>query len=489
MLNVAKETVEDAVKRVYNERSTVEANLNLSAERFDTITSVSGFVAGTQTTVESGIVKCAGKVFFNVTFTGEDEERIETGVKFEFKKTVDVDVVDAYCRYALEDFSVKNDGGMLFVTCELLREVSVFTKRETSFVANVDALSDKKDATFLTTRFNRGEADVEDGFETVKIKKVLASEAKAVVLSCKSAKNLVTVTGTVVVSFVLLPFSENSDILKEVRAIPFKFEFDAQGVKQEDVSTAIVSVNELSVKVVTDEEDNKSTVDSLVKLDFCITSFGMDDRTFVVDAISRDCGLGFQKAELTYQKPLGQKTVTERVSGKAVVNVPEYSRLIKAVCERAVVDEIKCDNGEAVISGIIQADCLFFGDNGVVSEKSQLPFSVTVDYSGDFIDNVFVCVENLQGRLRSGKLEQDATLYVGFCENVTVRQTLVCDVSEGEQTTASVTPISIYIAKNGDTEWDVVKALGESIDDIKTYNDDLNFPLSGEERIIVFRKN
>lgn len=489
MLNVAKETVEDAVKRVYNERSMVEANLNLSAERSDAITSVSGFVAGTQTTVEGGVVKCTGKVFFNVTFTGEDEERIETGVKFEFKKTVDGDAIDAYCDYELEDFAVKNDGGMLFVTCELLRTVSVFTKRETSFVEDVDALSDKKDATFLTTRFNRGEADVEDGFETVKIKKVLASEAKAVVLSCKSAKNLVTVTGTAVVSFVLLPFSENSDILKEARVIPFKFEFDAQGVKQEDVSTAIVFVNELSVKVVTDEEENKSTVDSLVKLDFCITSFGVDNRTFVADAISRDCSLQFQKAELTYQKPLGQKTVTERVSGKAVVNVPEYSRFIKAVCERAVVDEVKCDNGEAVISGIIQADCLFFGDNGVVSEKSQLPFSVTVDYSGDFIDGVSVCVENLQGRLRSGKLEQDATLYVGFCENVTVRQTLVCDVFEGEQTNASVTPISIYIAKNGDTEWDVVKALGESIDDIKTYNDDLNFPLSGEERIIVFRKN
>ena len=49
--------------------------------------------------------------------------------------------------------------------------------------------------------------------------------------------------------------------------------------------------------------------------------------------------------------------------------------------------------------------------------------------------------------------------------------------------------ISVYMAKKGDTAWDVMRAMGEAEDVILEQNPHLCFPLSGTERITVFRKN
>lgn len=488
MLNVNKETIVDEVKTIISDRAKVEANLNISSEKQDKIVSVSGFVAATDVKIENGVITNVGKVFFNIIIAGEEPERVETGIRFEFKKTAPEGAAHVCCEYFLEDFAVKNEGGMSIATCDLGYTLSVYSERLTSYVADADCLVDKKDFSSLVSSFSLGSMETEDSFETVKVKKPLLSEARAVVTSTENEKNTVTVGGYAVISFVLLPFSENSDIVKEVRTIPFRFEFDLEGATTDSVSVATVSVNELAVKIVTDEEDNKSTVESTLRLDFCIASHKTVSLTQVSDCAYSECFTDTVKTEYSFLKPVKQKSVNERITGKAVVDIPEYSRFIKAVGERAYVDEVKYVDGEAQICGIIESDCVFYGDNGLISKKAELPYVVAIDCEEGLISNVSVCVENLQGKLRSGKLEQDVTLFLSYVENENVTETITTDISEGAEKTSVKAPISIYIGRKGDTEWDVMKALTETAETIYEYNEGLTFPLNGDERIIVFKK-
>jgi LysM repeat protein len=46
----------------------------------------------------------------------------------------------------------------------------------------------------------------------------------------------------------------------------------------------------------------------------------------------------------------------------------------------------------------------------------------------------------------------------------------------------------VYIPKNQDTLWELSKSLGVSEEDIMALNPDLSFPLSGDERIIIYRE-
>lgn len=486
-MNIEKESVANFIKTTVQDSAAVEASLNLSAEQQDKIISVSGFVAGAIVNVDSGMVACSGKVFFNVIFTGEEPERIETGVRFEFKKVVEGEVKNAFCTYELSNFTVKNEGGMLFVCCDLSRNITIFTQENTQMVTNVDCLCKKEEIVEPKIISSRATTDVDDKFDLAKIKKVLLSNATACVTKSECINNAVTVTGNAFISFVLLPFSENSDIVKEVRCIPFKFEIDSNGVNSDFLSFATVAVNNLSVKVYTDEDEGKSAVESLLTLDFCTASFAEQKRLVVTDAASYRCELDFFKAD--YEAPvfLCERSLTERVSGKAAVTVPEYSRFIKAVGERVCVYETKLSEKELTIVGVVEADCVFAGDSGIVSDKSELPFTITIDVQGQTVDNVFVCADNLQGRLRSGKLEQDVNLNISFNEYSTRLQKGFSDITEGNVKAGDLPSVTVYSARAGDEKWDVCKALFSSEEVICEQNPDISFPLKGGEKIIILR--
>ena len=48
--------------------------------------------------------------------------------------------------------------------------------------------------------------------------------------------------------------------------------------------------------------------------------------------------------------------------------------------------------------------------------------------------------------------------------------------------------ISVYLPEKGDELWDICKRLGLREDEITANNPDLVFPLTGNERIIVYRQ-
>lgn len=486
MVNVSKETLKDLVMTTFKDSSPVEASLNLASEQQEKILSVSGFVGGTQVSVENGFAVYSGKVFFNIVFMGEEAERIETGVRFEFKKAVDGIIETAFCEYDLDDFAVKNEGGMLFVTCELTHTLVVFTERSTQFVADVDALCKKGEFFAPKTCICRATMDADDKFDLPKIKKVLSSQAQALVCSAKAGNNMITVEGSAVISFLFLPFSENSDIFKETRVLPFKFELDCLGVSPDFTALSKVLINKLSVKVYTDEQE-RSTVESLLTLDFSAAAYVKEAKTCVLDSVLSGFEPNITKTDFDYEMLVGQKCITERVSGKADVNVPEYSRFIKAFSERATVYEVTTHDGEITVSGVIEADCLFTGDNGLVSERSKLPFTAVGDAQGR-VGFVSVIVENLQGRLRSGKLEEDATVRISFQEFVSEKESFITDISEGAQKPERKACISVYMGKRGDEEWDVVKTVGEDPSLIYEFNPEISFPLKGDEKILVLRK-
>lgn len=488
MLNTEKSSLSYLKSSTIVERSSVEAGLNLSSEQKDKVVSFSGYVCHNEISVENGYVKYSGKVIFNVIFSEEEPERIETGVKFEFKKAVDDSVEKACVEYSLSDFEIKSDGGMLVATCALERTLTLYTRVNTEIVTEVDCLSKKEEVFYPKIIITTKDMELEDKLQTQKIKKVLFSSADSCVNTVKTGNNTVTVEGFSVLTLVSLPFSENSDIIKDTRVIPYKFEFDATDVSEDYISRAMVNNKDLSVKVYTDEEENKSTIETLITLEFTITSYGTEKTFCVSDAVSDSFDVSLKKSCYEYEVLTCERSVTERVLEKADVNVPEYSRFIKAVGERTILRDVSFVEGELTVNGVIESDCLFSGDNGMVFSKAKLPFTVVCDYHGDKVENVSVCLEGLQGRLRSGKLEQEATLNLTFFEYSVVKSVVLCDALEGVKTEEEVFPISVYFGKAGETEWDVVKALKVDADEIYKFNPELSFPLCGTERIIVIKR-
>jgi hypothetical protein len=65
---------------------------------------------------------------------------------------------------------------------------------------------------------------------------------------------------------------------------------------------------------------------------------------------------------------------------------------------------------------------------------------------------------------------------------------IIKSLQEGEDKKVNTSAISVYACNKGDTLWDISKRLGVSEDDVLKTNKDLEFPLSGEERIVIYRE-
>lgn len=487
MFNLSKVNAEDYVKVNYKDETLIEASLNLSPERENKILSVSGMTAGEKVTVENDVVNYSGKVFFNIVFEGEELERLETGVKFEFKKTEE-NAKHAVCLYELSDFKTRNENGALYVSCILTKNLTVFKADDKEVITGADCFVKNEEIALPDRIFGRQEYDLDDKFEIQKIKKVLQSKVVSVVERAVCSENVVTAEGFVNISFVFLPFSENSDILKETRSVPFKCEISLDGVKEDYRASVFSCVEDFSVKAYLNDDESRTIVETAVTLDFTVLAEGFKKYVAVTDAAAAECNLRIVKEETLFEETVSQRTVSQRIFGKCAVKIPEYSRFIKAVGENAYVTQYEITDGEITFTGAVEADCIFAGDNGIVSEKSILPFNITETVTTDKIENVSVNAENLQGRLRSGNLEQDVNLSVRFTEVKENKLLLVKNLEEGEVINAPRAPITVYIGKKGETEWDVIKALKEDASAIYEFNPDLTFPLSGDERIVILRK-
>ena len=68
-----------------------------------------------------------------------------------------------------------------------------------------------------------------------------------------------------------------------------------------------------------------------------------------------------------------------------------------------------------------------------------------------------------------------------------VTKCIITELTQGEMRELPSSAISIHIAKSGETLWDVAKALGSTPELVMLQNPDITLPLSGGERVIVYR--
>ena len=64
---------------------------------------------------------------------------------------------------------------------------------------------------------------------------------------------------------------------------------------------------------------------------------------------------------------------------------------------------------------------------------------------------------------------------------------VITDLSEGEARIIPSSAISVHVARPGETLWDVAKATGSTPELVMLQNPDLELPLKGGERVLVYR--
>ncbi len=316
---------------------------------------------------------------------------------------------------------------------------------------------------------------------------VLSYCACAYLTDVKGAMGKVILEGEAVLTVKALPFSENNDIVKERRVIPFRYELEDVDAMQGDRAYASVCVTATNVKVYSDEGKDKSSVLAEITLLFSGGVISSQSVSVVEDAYSKtnDCQIEKQSIRLlSYreQKYLSEKTVCQGASAI------EGGRILTVLGENLSVVSLKQSEGVAVADGIIKADVVFKNaDNGIVSVGCESPFSVEFAVNGPI--NAFrVELTDLIARVRNGEIELEAHLKMHYCEYEETEVSCIKEISELALRNNLDGAICVCMGKKGDELWDIAKKLGSDEKEILNFNEDVEFPLESDERIIIYRQ-
>lgn len=340
-----------------------------------------------------------------------------------------------------------------------------------------------------TTETATEEFTVADEFEVnYAVKEVLCHSEFIRVKSVESGVSRVIFEGECEVTVKALPFSENNDIIKEKRAVPFRFELPVIGALPDMLAFGEVRLLKEAVKVFTDETKNKSGIS--LELTLCATGCAVNrvKTQTAADAYSRTDEIALTKSKTSVEIFEGTRYRDERIISKTNAVAPDGARILGTLGDCVTVFSVVGSNGKSTINGSVKADVIFRNaDNGTACVQAETPFSTDITEDSE-VRNVKTTLSDLTARVRGGDIEFEFTLAVRY--DLYSEKTVDCITnaeSLGERKTSD-SAITVFIPAAGDELWDISKRLASTEEEVSRLNPDLEFPLKGDERIIIYRQ-
>lgn len=452
-----------------------------------------GDVLGTFAQVnEEGCEMADGRLHYNgklvATIVYRDDMgklcRMQKGV--EFHHHVDDDAFapaqTVQCQMQVVKTQLKRDGSSSVVNCIVSARFIVFCMAERSYVTDGGSAVCLKQGVQLysATPFS-GMGEVEDYFDAEDVTDVLCHTAFPLVSNCVCKGGEVQVNGEVLLN--VLAIRKGEPITLE-RTVPFAINLLCDDAVSEEHANCMVAVKDCAVTARVNEEKGKCELE--VQLDLTAQGVYMAPNTVNVVADAFDPRWQLQLQTEREQISLCQEVRVweEHIHSPCLVKAKlgEDCQLKAIVMPMADITV----NGKDV-QGAIVGTLLYSREGELFATEVTLPVSLTMPQEDCQGVTVAVCRFVMR---RQDKKEFIAEATVKFSACVTQYQDVVyvCQMEQGEAKPEQKHALSVLLPQRGDDLWAVAKRLDQSPEQVTQTNPDLSFPLTGEERIVVFRQ-
>lgn len=442
------------------------------------------FITSRENSAEKTTVKA--KVSFTFVYLSDDGYK---KVNAECDAFSELDADCSFVESFVTDVKLLTSNGFIgvasvvFVGCK--KEENQF-----SVLQNSDGVVCKSKEIDVDIYYNEKQGDqlITDEFNLdFTVGEVLSYQANAYLTSVNCGLGKIILEGETLLTVKALPFSENNDIVKETKVIPFRYELESDDSLPDMKCFAIVNVSSTNLKIFADENKQKSSVSVDIKLAFSGVLVGSEKMTVVTDAYLKNFECDLKKVDIERLCFKERKRFHEKVlcQGEAAL---DGGRILAVLGECVNLVSAKSDGGVVTVDGIVKADVVFKNsDNGIVNVPCERPFTFDFSENGE-IFGLNLCLSGLNARVRNGEIELETHLEVSYNSFENERFTCVEEITKLGERNRLGSAISVFVASAGDDLWDVAKRLGSDEEEILKYNGDLTFPLSGDERIILYRQ-
>ena len=436
-------------------------------------------------------VRYDGKVIFSALLGDASLKKCEMGVEFSYKNELKgaMEGGEVSGKIICENVRVQVNNGIPIASCAVIFTGESLKKEEIEYIIDADNLQLKKfqaeNACVLETISKP--FDLEDEFDLdFTVTEILWHEQNVKISDVVSSIGTVILSGELELNYLALN-GDNLPILDK-KTIPFSFEVDAKSAMPELLCEGSIVVKDCNLKVLVDETKNKSTVAVIVKLLVKTSVIENETISYIEDAFSKDYHLNLDKKTVSLTRYLGEKTIDKAINYKLTTEFEKNTLLNCPLFAKIEEIEIITQTTSYKASGVAEIGMLINSNGNYAVETARVPFDVEFEKLGD---SLYLTASTIRGLTLS---QAGSYLTVDFNVVLRVKETsfsnynAVISIEEREKRVKSNSAISVFIPNCGDTLWDVCKSIGISEEELLKINQDLTFPTSGEERIIIYRE-
>ena len=359
-----------------------------------------------------------------------------------------------------------------------------------------DLIVDAKEVTYSKSFGIKESAyPVEEEFELdYPVEEVLNHRAEAVITAVQCGVGAIIVDGEVLLNVIALQKSEKRDIIKENKLIPFRMEIEYEEAMPAMQATAKVSEKSFKTDITVDEETGKSLMNVSVVLSFKGEAYATGSVVLAADAFSTQDEVELKREDFPYYRVCEPRSLYLTNSGRAVTEeLPVGSVLLALGSEKVeILKSERAEDGKLSVEALLTLVAYFRdGDGKVFTRRLELPVDATLD--GESLDGL-CCTVNGRVKNSSAKIvslteieiETELAFILYPCEESKIG--FVSDIKRTGEKRQCDSAISVYIPYEGEELWSLAKRLNTCPEALVQTNKDLTFPLTGKERIVVYRR-
>jgi len=448
-----------------------------------------------QATCDNGEVRYSGKLTVSFLYENTDGElcRAERGAEF-FHKAEDAQIATAHVatgELTVLSVKTKREGGQIVVACVVEGAFTVRGDSRQSYLSGGEDLLVKKTPMLFCSEYV-GSATVEesDEFECDFTQDVLLHVETATVTDVRAGVGEAEIYGEVYLHFCAL--RQDGSLCAYERLTPIKAQVPLDAVMPQMPVTGRIRILSTQVAATADESRGRSKIAVSYRVEVAATAYERQEIEVGTDAYSTTVEVGLKTQKVAGRYALNTKTLTERIHGAAILSAEttEGKNLLASVFPKANATAQKTEQGWS-IEGVIEGKALYrLEGGGAEAVDISLPFAFPISEELNAEVECGECaVYGFSLRVRAdGNAEAEATIKVGYVSYLSTEASFLCEVTEGEKKAEKTNAISVYVGRRGDDLWTTAKRLSLTPEGLQESEPALTFPLTGEERILIYRR-
>lgn len=488
----------DGVKCKLTEQIKVTIKPDVLTESVKNVISVSCFSDVYSIKVSQKRAEYKGKAIFFVAYETENGEILKCESTADFDGVLESECITEKSQVIGTATAYKTEadtsGIKLTAIAHVSVEATVIDVKEYECLENgEDVVCDITENTFLISH-GRKETTYplsEEFTLSYKVKEVLSQNAICVITNAQCGVGSIIVDGEVYLSAILLQSSEKKDIIKESKVVPFRIEIDCDDAMPSDMAVCSARVRAFKTDVSVDDE--KSTVNAVITLKLCAEAFTESVFSLSHDVFSKTEELDVKKDVFTARARLEDRCIRKDVN-IAVSSEEDFDgcEVLGTFFERIELISKEKSGDNLLVTGALSCSAILRKTDGTLRTLAlDFPVDLSIELGTQDFDEYelfAVCEKSSIRIVDANHLEISAGLIFTLSPYKIKDVNYVKEVVVVGEKQLEEDAISVIIPLAGEDLWSLSKRLNQSPEEIISANPDISFPLSGEERIVVYRQ-